>query len=55
MKNYFEIIMVLVICLILLVVGSCHVIADYNFCSKHFHDEKWSCIFSDKYKYDGEK
>lgn len=28
-------------------------IADYNFCSKYFPNEKLSCTLSSKYRFDG--
>lgn len=55
MDDFLQIILAIVVVIFVLIIGSCHKIADYNFCSEHFPEETWSCMFSDKYKYDGDK
>lgn len=55
MDDFLSITLVVVAVLFALTIGACHKVADYNFCSNHFPTETWSCVFSNKYKYDGDK
>lgn len=48
--NALELFLAAMVIFIVLAIGSCHKIADYNFCSNHFKNETWSCMWSNRYR-----